>query len=170
MRLGPATLTVLRRVVGTGSVEPCFWHRDGIPMHDRRSIRSRHGSTLFVISALFLGALGTLGVNSPAAKADPVCDLFTSDHAINIDFKQPPANIRVQALQVTPIVAEVFKRLPADTPASVRSFFGALVRLVAQATTVRTTTKSGRLRPDFTGRRWLTDLQHLRRPSGATHP
>ena len=110
-------------------------------MHARRSIPSHRAPAFFVISALIVV---TLGVNAPGAKADPVCDLFTSDHAINIDFKRPPADIRMQALGVTPIVSEVFKGLPAGTPASVRSFFRALVRLVAQATTVRTTTKSVR--------------------------
>lgn len=93
-------------------------------------------------------AFGSLAI-TPSAHADPFCDLFVSDHGVNIDFTQTLPQIRTSAIQVIPILTQVRNALAPDTPKSVRAFYAALAPLVALATEVRTKTAAHRLATRF---------------------
>lgn len=106
---------------------------DGRLFHGARPPRLR---ACFAAVSLLIGAFALVAVTAPGAHADPFCDLFVSDHSINIDFQQPVQNIREQALQLTSVVLAIPKQLAPQTPKAVRAFFTDLVHLVALATRV----------------------------------
>ena len=111
----------------------------------RTASRRRRWKVGIVMASLAFGSLAI----TPSAHADPFCDLFVSDHGVNIDFTQPVSQIRTSANQVSSILTQVRKALAPDTPKSVRAFYAELAPLVAQATDVRTKTAAHRLATRF---------------------